>query len=65
MSNFRGKKLTLVCVIPSQNVSQSLSLILIECEIKNLGTPNSPLQNKKIRDHQWQNATNLHKSILW
>ena len=33
--------------------------------IKNLGTPDSPLENKKFRDHQWQNVTNLHKSNLY
>ena len=37
---------------------------LTEYEIKNLGTPDSPLQNKKFRDHQWKNVTNLHKSNL-
>ena len=29
-----------------------------------LGTPDSPLQNKKFGDHQWKNVTNLHKSNL-
>ena len=59
MSNFRGqKKITLVCVIPSQNVyyDKGPALILTEYEIKNLGTSDSPLQNKKFLDHQWKNV---------
>ena len=32
--------------------------------MKNLGTSDSPLQNEKFRDHQWQNVTNLRKSNL-
>ena len=38
--------------------------MLTEYEIKNLGTPDSSLQNKQFRHHQWQNVTNLHKSNL-
>ena len=32
-------------------LGQSTALILTECEIKNLATPDLPLQNKKFRDH--------------
>ena len=49
---------------PKCILEQSSALILTEYEIKNLGTPDSPLQNKKFRDHQWKNVTNLHKSNL-
>ena len=49
---------------PKCILGQSSFLILTEYEIKNLGTPDPPLQNKKFRDHQWQNVTNLHKSNL-
>ena len=45
-------------------LGQSSALILTEYEIKNLGTLDSPLQNKKFRDHQWKNVRNLHKSNL-
>ena len=65
MSNFRGKKLTLVCdTQPKYTLGQSSALILTEYEIKNLGTSDSPLQNEKSRDQQWQNVTNLRKSNL-
>ena len=50
---------------PKCILGQSSALILTEYEIKNLGTPGSSLQNKKFRDHQWQNVTNLHKSNLY
>ena len=50
--------------LPKCILGQSSALILKEYEIKNLGTPGSSLQNKKFRDHQWQNVTNLHKSNL-
>ena len=50
--------------LPKCMLGQSSALILIEYEIKNLGTPDLPLQNKTFRDHQWQNVTNLHKSNL-
>ena len=50
--------------LPKCMLGQSSALILIEYEIKNLGTPDLPLQNKKFRDNQWQNVTNLHKSNL-
>ena len=49
---------------PKCILEQSSALILTEYEAKNLGTPDSPLQNKKFRDHQWKNVTNLHKSNL-
>ena len=49
---------------PKCILGQSSALILTEYEIKNLGTPHSLLQNKKFRDHQWQNVTNLYKSNL-
>ena len=49
---------------PKCILGQSSAPILIEYEIKNLGTLDSPLQNKKFRDHQWKNVTNLHKSNL-
>ena len=42
-------------------LGKSSAPILTEYEIKNLGTPDSLLQNKKFRDHQWKNVTNLHK----
>ena len=45
-------------------LGKSSALILTEHEIKNLGTPDSPLQNNKFRDHQWKNVTNLHKPNL-
>ena len=50
---------------PKCILEQGLALALTEYEIKNLGTPDSPLQNKKFRDHQQQNFTNLHKSNLY
>ena len=49
---------------PKCILGRSSALILTEYETKNLGTPDSPLQNKKFRDHQWKNVTNLHKSNL-
>ena len=49
---------------PKCILGQSSALILTEYEIKNLGTPDSPLQNEKFRDHQWKNFTNLQKSNL-
>ena len=49
---------------PKCILEQSSALILTEYEAKNLGTPDSPLQNKKFRDHQWKKFTNLHKSNL-
>ena len=49
---------------PKCILEQSSALILTEYEVKNLGTPGSPLQNKKFRDNQWKNVTNLHKSNL-
>ena len=49
---------------PKCTLGQSSALILTEYEIKNLGTSDSPLQNEKSRDQQWQNVTNLRKSIL-
>ena len=49
---------------PKCILGQSSALILTEYEIKNLGTPDSPLQNKQFRDHQWQKVTNLHESNL-
>ena len=49
---------------PKCILEQSSALTLKEYEAKNLGTPDSPLQNKKFRDHQWKNFTNLHKSNL-
>ena len=49
---------------PKCILEQSSALILTEYEAKNLGTPDSPLQNKKFRDHQWKNVANLHKSNL-
>ena len=49
---------------PKCILEQSSALILTEYEAKNLGTPDSSLQNKKFRDHQWKNATNLHKANL-
>ena len=36
---------------PKCILGQSPALILIEYEIKNLGTPDSSLQNKQFRDH--------------
>ena len=49
---------------PKCILGQSSALILTEYKIKNLGTPDSPLQNKKFRDHQLKNVTNLPKSNL-
>ena len=49
---------------PKCILGQSSAPILTEYEIKNLGTLDSPLQNKKFRDHQWKNVTNLHNSNL-
>ena len=49
---------------PKCILGQSSALILTEYEIKNLGTSDSPLQNEKSRDQQWQNVTNLRKSNL-
>ena len=49
---------------PKCILGQSSAPILTEYEINNLGTPDSPLQNKKFRDHQWKNVANLHKSNL-
>ena len=37
---------------PKCILGQSSALILTEYAIKNLGTSDSPLQNKKFRDHQ-------------
>ena len=50
MSNFRGKKthLGMRDTQPKCILGQSLALILIEYEIKSLGTPDSPLQNKSF-----------------
>ena len=47
---------------PKCILGQRSALILTENEIKNLGAQDSPLQNKKSLDHQWQNVTNIHKS---
>ena len=49
---------------PKCILGQSSAPILTEYEIKNLGTLDSPLQNKKFRDHQWKNVKNLHNSNL-
>ena len=49
---------------PKCTLGQSSALILTDYEIKNLGTSDSPLQNEKSRDQQWQNVTNLRKSNL-
>ena len=49
---------------PKCILGQSSAFILTEYEIKNLGSPDSPLQNKEFRDHQLKNVTNLHKSNL-
>ena len=45
--------------LPKCILGQSSALILTEYEIKNLGIPDSPLQNKKFYDHLWKNVTNL------
>ena len=47
---------------PKSILGQISALIFTEYEIKNLGTPDSPLQNKKFRDHQWNNVTNLQRN---
>ena len=49
---------------PKCILGQRSPLILTEHEIKNLGAQDSPLQNKKSRDHQWQNVTNSHQNLL-
>ena len=56
MSNFRGKKTHLGMCDTRTEFST-----YIKIKNKNLGTRDSPLQNKKFLDHQWQNVTNLHK----
>ena len=49
---------------PKCILGQRSALILTEHEIKNLGAQDSPLQNKKSRDHQWQNVTNSHVTFF-
>ena len=49
--------------LPKCILGQSSALILTEYEIKNLGIPDSPLQNKKFYDHLWKNVTNLLSQI--
>ena len=68
-NNLRGKKIILVlcdtlpkCILGPTRTKFSSQLT--EYEIKNLGTPDSPLQNKKFPDQQWPNVANLQNSNL-